>query len=182
MPDTVYTIGHSNRTLDDFLRLLFKYEIEFVADVRRYPRSRYRHFNKEELEKHLSDHGIGYGWFESLGGYRRSKIKDSPHVAIRSHGFRSYADHMMSDEFRYGVERLMEICRVKRVALMCAERFFWRCHRKFISDYLVVRGFRVLHILNDKLREHKLSKEARVVNEIIIYDVIEKGREVRSQS
>ncbi len=168
----VYTIGHSNRSIDEFVRLLLKHGIEVLADVRRFPTSKYEHFKQENLREHLAAVGIEYVWFEKLGGYRKKVFEKSPNVAIKSEGFRNYADYMMTDEFRREIDKLLEIANVKRIAIMCAEKFFWRCHRKFIADYLTFLGHTVVHILNDELRRHRLSREARVVNNTLVYDVV----------
>ncbi|AEA47233.1 DUF488 domain-containing protein [Archaeoglobus veneficus] len=169
----VYTIGHSNRTIAEFVRLLKKYGIQTLVDVRRFPTSKHEHFKKERLEEILAKEGIEYFWMSELGGYRRNGLKDSPNIAIKSKGFRNYADYMTSDEFKKAISRLIKIASEKRVAIMCAERFFWRCHRKFISDYLTMRGVKVVHIINDRVRIHRLSAQARIVGENLIYDVVE---------
>ncbi len=168
----VYTIGHSNRSIEEFLRLLRKYSIEAIADVRRFPTSKYEHFKAEKLKAYLERESIEYHWFEKLGGYRRKILDDSPNIAIKSEGFRNYADYMMTDEFKSEAEKLMDLARRKITAIMCAERFFWRCHRKFISDYLTIKGFEVLHIIDGETRKHKLSKEARIVGDNIVYDLV----------
>lgn len=167
----VYTIGHSNRSIEEFKKLLIRYSVEVIADVRRFPTSRYEHFKQDRLEKLLKEVGIEYIWFESLGGYRKKIFKNSPNKAIRSEGFRNYADYMLTEEFISGAERLIEIAKVKRVAIMCKEKFFWKCHRKFISDYLTFKGFQVIHIINDSVKEHKLSREARITDNGLIYDL-----------
>jgi len=173
----IYTIGHSNRSLDEFLRLIFKYEVKAIADVRRFPSSRHQHFKKENLKEILATYDIDYIWIEALGGYRRQIVKESPNIAIQSEGFRNYADYMLTDEFLKAIGELENIASVKRTAIMCAEKFFWKCHRKFISDFLVVRGWKILHILDDKLLEHKLSETARVDSDKIIYDKIANNKQ-----
>ena len=166
----IYTIGHSNRSVEEFLRLLLKYGIECVADVRRFPSSRHPHFTQDRLKEILEKYGIAYVWFESLGGYRRRILDSSPNTAIQSEGFRNYADYMLTDSFTRAIEQLEALALEKRTAIMCAERFFWRCHRKFISDFLVIRGWRVIHILDNRTIEHRLSQIARVAGGKIIYD------------
>ncbi len=168
----IYTIGHSNRTISEFIRLLKKYRIQALIDVRRFPSSRFEHFKKERLEKILAGEGIDYIWRGELGGYRREGMKNSPNIAIKSEGFRNYADYMMSNEFKEAIEGVIKIAREKRTAIMCAERLFWRCHRKFISDYLTVKRVKVVHIINDRVRVHALSPEARIVGDKIAYDVL----------
>ena len=166
----IYTIGHSSRSMDEFLRLLLKHEIESLADVRRFPSSKHPHFNQEVLKEVLERHGIAYFWFEALGGYRKRILDRSPNVAIQREGFRNYADYMLTDEFVKAIEELEHLASEKRTAIMCAEKFFWRCHRMFISDFLVVRGWKVIHILEERDIEHRLSKMARVVGGKVIYD------------
>jgi uncharacterized protein (DUF488 family) len=187
MNKKVFTIGHSNRSIEELLRLLLKYDVKILADVRRFPTSKHPHFKQGELKKYLLSAGIKYHWFERLGGYRKTGKKDSPNVAIKTPGFRNYADYMMTSEFRDEIKTLMMYMEREKVAIMCAEKFFWRCHRKFISDYLLVHGFDVYHIIDEsRLIKHKLSREARVVvNEnikTIIYDLIENNSERSSTS
>ncbi len=139
--------------------------MEVLADVRRFPSSKYEHFKQDKLKKSLKGVGIDYIWFEGLGGYRKKVLESSPNTAIKSRGFRNYADYMLTNEFREEAEKLIKIAESKRVAIMCSERFFWKRHRKFIS------GFVVIHIINDVVRKHKLSREARITDFGLIYDV-----------
>ena len=168
----IYTIGHSNRSIDKFLRLLLKHGIESLADVRRFPSSKHPHFNQDKLKEILGEYGIDYVWFQSLGGYRKKILDKSPNVAIQSEGFRNYADYMLTDEFVKAIEELEDLASERRTAIMCAEKFFWRCHRKFISDFLVVRGWEVVHILDNRIISHKLSESARIIHGRIIYDKV----------
>jgi len=176
---TIFTVGHSNRSLEDFLALLKKHGIQVVVDVRRFPSSKkFQHFNRGNLEVALKREGIEYIWMEELGGFRREGLKDSPNIAIRSKGFRNYADHMFTQEFKNAIKRVIELEKGRRVALMCSEKFFWRCHRKFIADYLSVHGYEVIHIINNSLRVHRLSRMARVINGELIYDLADRERTV----
>ncbi|RLI88092.1 MAG: DUF488 domain-containing protein [Archaeoglobales archaeon] len=168
----IYTIGHSNRSPGEFVRLLKKYKIEVVVDVRRFPTSKHEHFKRENLGKILASENIEYVWMGELGGYRRKGMKNSPNVAIKSKGFRNYADYMMTSGFKKAIEQLIKIATTKITAIMCAERFFWRCHRKFISDYLTAKGVEVVHIINDSVRVHKISPQARIVGENLVYDIV----------
>ncbi|RLI70807.1 DUF488 domain-containing protein [Archaeoglobales archaeon] len=169
----IYTIGHSNRTLKDFINLLLKHEIEAIVDVRRFPTSKFEHFKAENLKSTLESHNIEYFWIKELGGYRRQILKDSPNIAIKSEGFKNYADYMLTKEFKNAANILIEIAKKYKTAIMCAEKLYWRCHRKFISDYLILKGFVVKHIIDDRILVHKLSKYARIVNNMIIYDKID---------
>ena len=144
----IWTIGHSTRTIDDFISLLKENEIDLLADVRAWPGSkRYPQFNKDALAESLSAHGIRYEHFPELGGKRKSK-PDSRNTAWRNASFRGYADHMESAEFAIGLRELIEFCARQRTTLMCAEALWWRCHRALIADVLLVRGIEVVHILD----------------------------------
>jgi uncharacterized protein (DUF488 family) len=169
----IYTIGHSNRSQEEFLELLAEYGIQAVADVRAFPTSRrYPHFSRERLERALAGAGIVYLWLgRELGGYRRQGLgENSPNTAWRAGGFRNYADHMLTPEFQRGIERVLELAQGRKTAIMCAERFWWRCHRRLISDFLVAQGHRVVHILEaDRTAEHRLSPFAQVEAGRVIY-------------
>jgi uncharacterized protein (DUF488 family) len=170
----LWTIGHSTRPIADFLALLEAHRIQTLADVRRMPQSRrHPHFSREALERTLANHGIEYRHFESLGGHRKPVAAET-NAGWRNAAFRGYADHMASDEFARGLEALMEIGRVRRTAIMCAEAVPWRCHRMLLSDALTARGWRVEHIIGDHhepppVRLHQLTKGARVSGERITY-------------
>lgn len=170
----IYTIGHSRRSFKEFLRILKRFEIAVLADIRRFPSSKFEHFRKERLEKTLPENGIDYVWFEELGGYRRKVLENSPNTAIESEGFRNYADYMLTEEFRHAAEKLAEMAKERRVAVMCAERLYWRCHRMMLSDYLhAILGFEVVHIIDlVNTRKHRLSRHARVGKEGLVYDIM----------
>jgi uncharacterized protein (DUF488 family) len=167
---TIWTIGHSNRLLDDFLALLAAFEIEALADVRRFPGSRkHPHFNQEELARSLGVAGVAYEFFPELGG-RRKPRPDSPNTAWRNESFRAYADFMETEEFRGGMERLLNLANGRRVAVMCSEAVWWRCHRSLIADYLKVQGIGVQHILSLKKCElHPYTGAARLVEGKLSY-------------
>jgi len=164
----LYTIGHSTRTLEEFIGLIDQYGIRILVDVRTWPTSRrYPHFGREGLAEELKKHRIKYEWLgDQLGGLRRKGLeKDSPNKAWRSQGFRNYADHTMTEPFREGIRRLLELAECGRLAYMCAEQLYWRCHRRIISDYLKVKGHTVTHILSaGKTQEHELTSFAKVVD------------------
>jgi uncharacterized protein (DUF488 family) len=159
----VWTVGHSTRSLSEFLDLLKAFQIEALADVRRFPMSRrYPHFNKDLLSKALAEVGIEYVHFPELGG-RRQPDPNSRNTLWRNASFRAYADFMDSVEFRQGMERLLKLARRKRTAIMCAEAVWWRCHRSLIADYLKATGIRVCHIVNaKKSEEHPFTSAARL--------------------
>jgi uncharacterized protein (DUF488 family) len=168
---TLYTIGHSTRTLDELLEVLHAHSIVTLVDIRSLPMSRrLPHFNRESLEKTLPQAGIRYVWMKELGG-RRKKIRDeSPHIALRSPSFRNYADYMLTEEFRSAIADLIELADQSPTAYMCAERVYFRCHRMMVSDWLVGHGHQVLHIDSiGPTKPHNLMAEARLVDDQIIY-------------
>ncbi|WP_313214542.1 DUF488 family protein [Stenotrophomonas acidaminiphila] len=162
---TVWTIGHSTRSQDDFLALLAGYGIQAVADVRRFPGSR-RHpwFAGQTLAQTLPVAGVEYLWLPQLGGRRRVQ-PGSPNGGWRNAAFQGYADHLDSAEFADGLARLLELAARRRTALMCAEALWWRCHRRLIADQLSVHGIGVRHILDaGHAPAHVLTATARVVD------------------
>lgn len=167
---TIWTIGHSTRSWEEFLKLLQNFSIECLIDVRSYPGSRkFPHFNKEILEEILPKNGISYLHFRDLGG-RRKTNPDSTNTVWRHPSFRSYADYMETSDFKQGILALEEVAREKRVAYMCSEAVWWRCHRSMISDYLKVRGWEVLHIMGEnKVTEHPFTAPAKVENGELVY-------------
>ena len=170
-PKTIYTVGHSNRDLRSFLRLLKAHDIEALIDVRRYPTSRkYPHFDKENLASVLSQADMFYYWLgEALGGWRKWR-GGSISGCLKSPGFRAYVEHMKTEEFLEAAKKLMRIAMKYNSVVMCAEKFPWRCHRYFLSDWLKVQGFRVIHIIDEgRVIIHKLSRCARVINGKLIY-------------
>jgi uncharacterized protein (DUF488 family) len=165
------TVGHSNHDERGFLELLRGAEVEAVADVRANARSRHPHFNRAALEASLQAAGIDYVELgEELGG-RRQPLAGSPNDAWEADAFRGYADHMASDEFAAGLARLIELGSTECTAVMCAEADWRRCHRRLVSDALVVRGWTVDHLLRDGgIERHELTSSARVQPELrIIY-------------
>jgi uncharacterized protein (DUF488 family) len=167
----ILTVGHSNHEESEFLHLLQAADVELIADVRRYPGSRRQpHFERTALAAVLLQAGIGYRWLgETLGG-RRKPLSDSPNGAWESDQFRGYADHMASDEFAAGLAELEELARKQRVAVMCAEAWWVRCHRRLIADALLARGWRVLHLgSNGRLEGHELTDFAVVEDGVVTY-------------
>lgn len=167
---TIWTIGHSTRPIDEFLALLDSFQIETIVDVRSFPGSRkYPQYGKDALEVTLREHGIAYHWFQILGGRRRTN-PDSPNTVWRNTSFRGYADYMMTSDFREGLDALLDVAKGSRVALMCAEAVWWRCHRSMISDALCVRGIHVMHIMGDQHAVvHPMTSPARVANGKLVY-------------
>lgn len=168
-PLTLWTIGHSNRTIEQFLELLTAQKIQLLADVRRFPGSRrLPHFNQENLSPSLAAAGIDYAHFPELGG-RRKALAHSPNNAWRNEAFRGYADFMMTEEFRHGIDRLLKLAHEKPTAIMCAEALWWQCHRSLIADYLKAAGHNVLHIMGNKIEPHPYTSAARLVNGKLTY-------------
>jgi uncharacterized protein (DUF488 family) len=168
---TLYTIGHSTRTLDELVSALKAHRIETLVDIRAFPMSRrLPHFNREALENELPKLGIRYAWMKSLGGYRKATREDSPHTALRNASFRSYADYTLTPEFEQAMKDLLRIAEQSRTAYMCAERVYFRCHRMIVSDWLVAHGNGVLHIdAEGPTRPHTLMAEARMIEGKMIY-------------
>lgn len=157
---TIHTIGHSTRSLEDFVALLRREGIRHLADVRAHPGSRrYPHFHRDALASALPEQGISYSHHPELGGRRRPR-PDSPNGAWRNASFRAYADYMGTEEFRIALDSLTALARAESVAIMCAEAVPWRCHRWLISDALVARGVDVRHILGARSEQHALTRFA----------------------
>lgn len=166
----IWTIGHSTHTLDEFIAMLKSFQIELVVDIRSFPGSRrYPHFNKEALEISLPENKIEYINLKGLGG-RRKVNPDSVNTGWRSLAFRGYADYMESDTFHTAVEELERLADKNRVAYMCAEAVWWRCHRSLVSDYLKLRGWKVMHIMGiGKAEEHPFTGPAKIVEGKLLY-------------
>lgn len=159
----VLTIGHSTRTLEEFIGLLRAHEATLVVDVRTVPRSRHNpQFNKTSLPRALKKAGLGYVHIPGLGGLRHAK-RDSLNVGWRNSSFRGFADYMQTQEFEQSLVELIRLMKQNRMALMCAEAVPWRCHRSLIADALLVRGIRTEDILNPTCRQvHTLTRFAKV--------------------
>jgi uncharacterized protein (DUF488 family) len=166
----IFTIGHSTRPIDVFLRLLHAHGVTQLADVRTVPRSRRMpHFSSERLASAVGEAGIAYRHFPALGGLRRPR-QDSVNTAWRNESFRGYADHMQSPEFAEGVSSLLEWAGAAPTAVMCAEADWWRCHRSLLSDALFVRAVAVLHIRSETQAEaHHLHEFARTHGDSVTY-------------
>jgi Uncharacterized conserved protein len=167
---TIWTIGHSDRPMEEFLAMLHSFGIEEVADVRSYPGSRHApQYNKENLEKVLPAEHIIYHPIAQLGG-RRKVQPDSLNTRWRHPAFRGYADYMETPGFAEGIKLLKADTSVRRVAMMCSEAVWWRCHRSMISDYLKSEGWRVMHIMGlGKEKEHPYTAAAAIVDGKLIY-------------
>jgi uncharacterized protein (DUF488 family) len=168
---TLYTIGHSTRTIEDLIDTLRAHRIEALVDIRAFPMSRrLPQFNRESLEQSVSESNIRYLWMKALGGYRKKVLEDSPNIALRNPSFRNYADHMLSEEFTAAMRALIELAEKSRTAYMCAERVYFRCHRMLVSDWLVAHGHLVFHIDGTgPPKPHRLTAEARMIESQLIY-------------
>ena len=141
----VYTLGHSTRSLEEFLEVLKKFQIELVIDVRRWPSSKkFPWFNKENLEEKLEENNIEYLHFPELGGYRKE-------------GYEAFSK---TEDFSKEIKKLIEIIDEKISAILCAEKLWWRCHRRYIAKALAEKGFRIIHIFDEgKTQQHKLKEK-----------------------
>jgi uncharacterized protein (DUF488 family) len=168
---TLYTIGHSTRTLPELVAALKAHKIETLVDIRAFPKShRLPHFNRENLDSELSKQQIRYVWMKALGGYRKAARTDSPHTALRNASFRNYADYTLTAEFEQAIGDLLHLAEQSCTAYMCAERVYFHCHRMIVSDWLVAHGHEVEHIdAQGPTRSHKLTAEARMVDGRMIY-------------
>lgn len=167
---TVFTIGHSSRTLDELIEMLKAHGAVGVADVRRFAGSRrLPHFNSEALARELPQQGIAYHPCPLLGGRRKARV-DSVNTGWRNESFRAYADYMQTPPFLEGLSLLMEEARQAPLAMMCAEAGPWRCHRSLIADALIVRGWTVLDIMSrTKATPHQLTPFARLDGTALTY-------------
>ena len=166
----VMTIGHSTRTLDEFIGLLQAHEATCVVDVRTVPRSRHNpQFNKDSLPESLKKVRVKYVHMPQLGGLRHAK-RDSLNLGWRNASFRGYADYMQTPEFAQSIEELIRLANQDRIVLMCAEAVPWRCHRSLIGDALLVRGICTEHIMSATRRQvHTLTPFAKVRGTAITY-------------
>lgn len=165
-----FTIGHSTRSVQDFISLLLSHQIDLVVDVRTVPRSRRNpQFNRETLPQSLQEAEIGYEHVAALGGFRRP----SPHssnAGWRNASFRGYADYMQTAAFAAAIESLAERAQRQRLAVMCAEAVPWRCHRSLIADALVTRGIRIEEIISaTRTQTHAMTSFARVEGTTVTY-------------
>jgi uncharacterized protein (DUF488 family) len=170
MPDSMFTVGHSDRTIDDFLGILAQHGVQFVADVRKMPGSRkYPQFNNDALAASLAAAGIGYEYFPGLGGLRR-RSPESPNGGWRNASFRAYADYMLTADFEASLDALLVRACQGMTAIMCAEAVPWRCHRSLIADAVLIRGVAVNDIYGTaRARPHELTSFAQVAGTRITY-------------
>ncbi len=172
----VYTIGHSNRDIDEFVELLGSVGVRTLVDVRAYPTSRrYPQFNSNSLRSALADADIIYHWAgRNLGGFRQNR-PDSRHLSLAG-SLRAYADHMETPEFQRALDQLVRLANKACTTIMCAEKQPAHCHRSLIADYLSLRGTQIRHLVDgDEALDHRLSRLVRCEGEHLIYDCLLQG-------
>ncbi len=169
----VFTIGHSTRTIPEFVELLRCGPVNLLVDVRSFPRSRTNpQYNIETLPEALAGYQIGHVRIGELGGRRKKSAAVPPDVNAywTNQSFHNYADYMQSEEFRRGLEQLIELSRTHRCAVMCSEAVWWRCHRRFIADCLLSQGREVYHLMgSDRVEPAKTTPGARIVGDTLVY-------------
>jgi uncharacterized protein (DUF488 family) len=180
---TTFTVGHSTRSLDEFVSLLKAYNVGIVIDVRTVPRSRHNpQFNKETLPDSLKAYGIRYIHMQGLGGLRRAQA-DSVNLAWENKSFRGYADYMQTKEFAENLLKLVAFIQENCLAVMCAEAVPWRCHRNLLSDALVARHIKVKHILTEtSTTNHELTPFAHLEGTKITYPLFVKEKPQKTLS
>lgn len=165
-PLPFYTVGHSTRTVDEFIALLRTAGIGLVADIRTVRRSRHNpQFNEDSLPAALAATGIGYEAIAGLGGLR-GRARDVPPTVNgfwENESFHHYADYALSAAFRAALDHLIALGRQQRVAMMCAEAVWWRCHRRIVADHLLARGETVFHLMgSDRIEPARLTAGAHI--------------------
>lgn len=173
MANPFYTIGHSTRSIPEFVELLREANVRLVVDVRTIPRSRTNpQFNRDALPESLAGYQIGYEHIAELGGLRGKQrlVEPSPNGFWENTSFRNYADYALTGRFREGIDRLTDLGGWSVTAIMCAEAVWWRCHRRIIDDYLLASGRAVFHILGPgKIGPASMTPAARLTNDGIVY-------------
>jgi len=166
----LFTLGHSTQTLDELVALLREHNVSVLVDIRTIPRSRHNpQFERDALRSALPRRRIRYVHVPALGGLRRTR-KDSPNAGWRNASFRGFADYMLTDDFRAGLDELRSVAEDGTISLMCAEAVPWRCHRSLVADALTVRGAHVEHIIGPgRSRPHRLTPFANVEGKRITY-------------
>lgn len=170
---TVYTVGHSTRTLEQFVELIRGFDVDTVVDIRTVPRSRTNpQYNLDTLPESLAGFGISHYQIPELGGLRKksSTVPAETNAFWVNRSFHNYADYAISDEFETGLNQLLELSKTRTCAIMCAEAVWWRCHRRIVTDYLLVRDAKVFHIMAEgKADEATLNPAASVHGLKVLY-------------
>jgi uncharacterized protein (DUF488 family) len=174
-----FSVGHSNRTIEELVQLLRLAEVSVVADIRTFPNSRSNpQFNEDVLPARLADFQIAYDHIPELGGRRGKSRAVPPEVngLWDNQSFHNYADYALSDSFRTGLERLIALGRVRRCAIMCSEAVWWRCHRRIVADHLIARGEQVRHLMGrDPVEAATMTKGARITAAGVTYPARERA-------
>lgn len=169
----VCTIGHSTRSLEEFVALLRLGGVTLVADIRSVPKSRTNpQYNLDRLPEGLAAHGIDHRWLRSLGGLRGRARTIAPEVNgfWQNRSFRNYADYALSDSFREGIKELLELSATRRSAIMCSEAVWWRCHRRIVADYLILHGREVLHLMGaGRIAPARMTSGAQADGDRLVY-------------
>ncbi len=175
-PPAVYTVGHSTRTIPEFVELLNKGPVELVVDIRSVPRSRTNpQFNLDTLPEALAAWQIAYMQIPELGGLRRKSKIVPPEVNgfWINQSFHNYADYALSGEFHLGLARLLKVSQTRRCAVMCSEAVWWRCHRRIVADYLLHDGRSVFHLMGyERVAPAMLTKAATVQGDVLVYPAV----------
>lgn len=177
-----FTVGHSTRSIEEFVELLRAAEVTFVVDIRSVPRSRTNpQYNKETLPERLAAFQVGYEQIAELGGLRsKSKeVQPDKNGFWQNRSFHNYADYALTESFRVGLQRLVTLGRQRRCAMMCSEAVWWRCHRRIVADHLMVRGEDVFHLMGkDRIDPASLTKGAQIhADGLLIYPTEKSGKQ-----
>ena len=169
---TLYTIGHSNRSIEEFVEILRHIPINTLVDVRAYPQSqRYPQFSQESLRQSLGTAGITYHWAGKQLGAMRKPQRESKHIALKDENLRAYADYMQSEVFQKAMVQLIHLASLENTVILCAEKLPEHCHRSLISDYLLLQGVEVRHILDEAtIVSHQLNPLVRRESQQLVYD------------
>ena len=172
----IFTIGHSTRSIEEFVELLRDGPAEMVVDVRTVPRSRTNpQYNEDTVADALAPFQVGYTRIAELGGLRgrAPEVDPEANALWRNRSFHNYADHALSDDFARGFEELLDLASERRCAIMCAEAVWWRCHRRIIADYLLARGRTVFHLMGGgKVDRAKLTPGAAIAGGKVLYPAV----------
>jgi len=175
IPLPIYTIGHYTRTIDEFVDLLGLGEVSLVVDVRTVPRSRTNpQYNADVLPEELGERQIAYDRIAELGGLRGRSRDVPPEVNgfWDNQSFHNYADYALSAAFSDGLDRLDQLAEQMRTAVMCSEAVWWRCHRRIIADYLLLRGREVFHLMGpQRVEPARMTAAAKESDEHLVYPV-----------
>lgn len=173
MSHPFYTVGHSTRTIGEFIELLQAADVTLVVDIRHVPRSRTNpQYNEDNLPDNLAPYNIGYRLIEPLGGLRGKSKQTDPAVNgfWENKSFHNYADYALTESFQTGLNQLIQLGEQHSCAIMCSEAVWWRCHRRIVADHLLARGEEVFHLMGkNKINPASLTRGARVEKDKVVY-------------